>query len=144
MMVDQKCQVIKSIIGAEDYLAYRSHQIGRHTKALRDRLGPMLNDKVDRTVAGRDLGVIARKAWDLSAKMHSSGLTFQIIFPETAAKFNASSMIAKDQPPGRSMELQLRQSRLKLVITPVVTMRDDRSTTIIAKNIHQSTVLTMG
>jgi hypothetical protein len=104
----------------------------------------MLNDNVDRTTAGKDLGVIAVKAWDLSAKMNSSGLTFQIIFPETASKYNASSMIAKDQAPGRGMDLQIKQTRLKLVITPVITIRDDRGTTLIAKNIHQSTVLTMG
>jgi hypothetical protein len=104
----------------------------------------MLNDGVDRTTAGKDLGIIAVNAWDLSAKMNSSHLTFQITFPETASKFTASSMAAKDQPSEKSMELQIRQTRLKLVITPVITMRDDRGTTILAKNLHHSTVLTMG
>ncbi|EPE27166.1 hypothetical protein GLAREA_03080 [Glarea lozoyensis ATCC 20868] len=143
-LVDQKCRAIKSIISANNYQAYRADRLAYHTKKLRNILGPMLNDNVDRTTAGKDLGVIAVKAWDLSAKMNSSGLTFQIIFPETASKYNASSMIAKDQAPGRGMDLQIKQTRLKLVITPVITIRDDRGTTLIAKNIHQSTVLTMG
>ena len=123
---------------------YRTNRLAHHTKQLRNILGPMLNDSSDRSLAGKDLGIIAVKAWDLATKMHSSGLTFHIIFPETASKFNASSMIAKDQPTTKGMELQIRQTRLKLVITPVITIRDDRGTTLIAKNIHQSTVLTMG
>ena len=63
---------------------------------------------------------------------------------ETASKFNAATMISKDQPNVDAMQLQIHQTRLKLVITPVVTMRDDRGTTIKAKNLHHSTVLTMG
>lgn len=103
----------------------------------------MLNDSISREGPGKDLGAICFAAWDLSASMHTSHLTFQVFFPETASKFSAASMMAKDQPNMRPMDLQVRQTRLKLVITPVVTMRDDRGTTIKAKNLHHSTVLTM-
>jgi hypothetical protein len=106
-------------------------------------LGPLLNDGSDRTAAGRDLGAIAIKAWELSVKMHTSYLTFQVYFPETASKFSASTMVAKDRRRVNPIILQTRQTRLKLVITPVITMRDDRGTTIKAKNLHLSSVLTM-
>jgi hypothetical protein len=52
-------------------------------------------------------------------------------------------MVVEDQPQGTGMELQLRQTWLKLVITPVITMRDDRGTAMKANNLHHSTVLTM-
>ena len=115
-----------------------------HSKKLRDILGPLLNHGCSRADAGRDLGAITIKAWELSVKMFTSQLTFQIYFPETATKFHAATMIAKDQPRADPMHLQIRQTRLKLVITPVITLRDDRGTTIKAKNLHMSTVLTMG
>ena len=107
-------------------------------------LGPLLNNGSPRAEAGKDLGAIAIKAWELSVNMYSSHLSFQVYFPETSGKFNAATMIAKDQPRLDSMQLQIQQVRLKLVITPVITMRDDRGTTIKDKNLHKSTVLTMG
>jgi len=103
-----------------------------------------LNESAVRSEAGRDLGAISTKAWELSAKMWTSHLTFQIVFPETASKFLESAMRAKDQPDVEPMRLQVNQTRLKLVITPVVTMRDDRGTTIKVKNLHHASVLTMG
>lgn len=102
-----------------------------------------MNDSTLRSVAGGDLGALILKAWDLSIKINTAPLTFQILFPETAGKFNASTMIAKDKPWADQMQLQIKQTRLKLVITPVVTMRDDRTRTIRAKNLHHSSVLTM-
>jgi hypothetical protein len=106
-------------------------------------LGPMLNDNVERASAGKDLGAIAVHSWDLSVKMHTERLTFQIYFPETASKFTAATMKAKDNIRADPMQLQIQQTRLKLVITPVITMRDDRGTTIKAKSIHSSNVLLM-
>jgi hypothetical protein len=107
-------------------------------------LGPMLNDGAPRSQAGKDLGAIAVTAWELSVKMWTAHITFQVYFPETAGKFSQASMIAKDQPSVDSIQLQVQQTRLKLVITPVITLRDDRGTTIIVKNLHPSHVLTMG
>jgi hypothetical protein len=143
-LIDRQARAVQSIISSKDYQSFRSLQLNYHTKRLRDMLGPLLNTNTQRAEAGRDLGAIAVKAWELSVKMHTSHLTFQVFFPETASKFNAATMIAKDQPNVDAMQLQIHQTRLKLVITPVVTMRDDRGTTIKAKNLHHSTVLTMG
>ncbi|KAG9239095.1 hypothetical protein BJ875DRAFT_366606, partial [Amylocarpus encephaloides] len=142
--VDQQARAVQSVLSAKDYQVFRSRQLMNHTKRLRDMLGSMLDEGALRTAAGRDLGAIAVDAWELSTKMHTAQLTFQVYFPETAAKFTAATMVARDQPHTPTMDLQLRQTRLKLVITPVITMRDDRGTTIKAKNLHHSTVLTMG
>lgn len=106
-------------------------------------VGGLLNDGADRSRAGSDLGAIGLVAWKLSNDIHTSHLTFQIFFPETAAKFNASTMVCKEPTRFKPMELQIKQMRLKLVITPVVTLRDDRTTTIKAKSLHHATVLLM-
>ena len=103
----------------------------------------MLNDRAVRSEAGKDLGAIAVHSMELSVKMHTAGLTFQIYFPETASKFTAATMNAKDRVNADPMQLQVQQVRLKLVITPVITMRDDKGTTIKAKAIHSSNVLLM-
>jgi hypothetical protein len=143
-LIDQQARAVQTIIASSNYQDFRSTQLSHHSKRLRDMLGPLLNQGCPRAEAGRDLGAIAIKSWELSVRMFTSHLTFQVYFPETAAKFNAATMIAKDQPKVDPMQLQIKQTRLKLVITPVITLRDDRGTTIKAKNLHFSTVLTMG
>ena len=130
-------------MGAKNYPKFRADQLSAHTKALRDMLGPLLDDGVVRASAGVALGAITVLAWELSCKMHSAGLTFQIYFPETNGKFSAATMKPKDMTNNDPVQLQIEQIRLKLVITPVITMRDDRGTTILAKAIHSATVLLM-
>ena len=132
------------IVRSANYQIYRASRLSFHTKRLRDMLGPLLNDGAARSQAGKDLGAIAVAAWELSVKMWTANISFQIYFPETAGKFSHANMVAKDQPNADSMQLQVQQTRLKLVITPVITLRDDRGLTILVKNLHQSHVLTMG
>lgn len=141
--IDQGSRAVQSVVAAKDYHSFRAKQLGVHTKALRDMLGPMLNADAARAQAGTDLGAIVVHSWELSCKMHSARLTFQIYFPETSSKFTAATMKAKDQTKIDPMQLQIQQARLKLVITPVITMRDDRGTTIRAKSILSSNVLLM-
>jgi hypothetical protein len=107
-------------------------------------LGPMLNAGSDRSVAGKDLGCLAIRAWDQSAKNNAAPYTFQTYFPDTNSKFSASSMIARDRPGIDPTHLQIKQVRVKLVITPVITLRDDSGTTIKARSLHLATVLLMG
>jgi hypothetical protein len=130
------------LVESPNFGTYRQEQLKFHTKRLRDILGPLLNADCARAQAGKELGTIAVTAWDLSVKMYTSQLTFQIYFPETTAKFSAATMVARDSEV-EPLKLQIQQVRLKLVVTPVITMRDDRGTTIRAKNLHMSNVLTM-
>ncbi|KAG0648949.1 hypothetical protein D0Z07_4805 [Hyphodiscus hymeniophilus] len=141
--IDQASEAIQAVMGSKNFQSFRAQQLGVHTKALRDMLGPLLDDGVTRASAGVDLGAIAVLSWDLSCKMHTSRLTFQIYFPETNGKFTAATMEHKDMTNADPLQLQIEQVRLKLVITPVITMRDDRGTTIRAKNIHSAMVLLM-
>ncbi|KAJ5050631.1 uncharacterized protein L3040_002507 [Drepanopeziza brunnea f. sp. 'multigermtubi'] len=142
-LVDQRAAIIQRVVKGPTWDLFRKSQLATHSKALREILGPMLDNNSLRSVAGGDLGAIIIKAWEISVSINSSKLTFQVYFPETAQKFSAATMISKDKHYVDPMTLQIKQVRLKLVITPVVTMRDDRGTTIRAKNLHRANVLTM-
>ena len=142
-LIDRRATAIQGIFSGNGFEKWRKDELELHSRNLRNTIGAMINETALRTLAGRDLGAIVLKAWDLSVKLNTAPLTFQIFFPETATKFNASTMIAKEQPNVDPMQLQIKQTRLKLVITPVVTMRDDRYGKIRAKNLHSSTVLIM-
>lgn len=134
--------MIENLVHSPMFVNFRTEQLNYHAKRLRDMLGPLLNDDCARAEAGKEIGNIAAASWDLAVKMATSHLTFQIYFPDTNTKFSSATMIAKDNntEPAR---LQTSQTRLKLVVTPVITLRDDRGTTIIARSLHPSCVLTM-
>lgn len=106
-------------------------------------VGPLLNTDAVRSNAGRDLSSIAGAAWDTSIKLYASGLSFQVTFPECGARFAATSMLPRDEGNVPATELQARQLRVKLVMTPVVILRDDRGFTIKAKMLHPANVLVM-
>lgn len=142
-LVNRLVKVVDRILHSPNFEFWKKETMNSHCKNLRDYVGMLLNEGAKRQDAGRDLGVVAMRAWDIGVKMQLSGLSFQVIFPETAGKFTASSMIAKDRPNVEPMQLQLSQTRLKLIITPVVTLRDDREDSIKVRNLHHSTVLTM-
>jgi hypothetical protein len=139
-LVDRISEAVKSVVASPTFANFRQEQLTFHTKGLRDILGPLLNADCARSQAGRELGTIVITAWELSVKMYTCRLTFQIYFPETTAKFNAATMHAVDSDAD-PVKLQISQARLKLVVTPVITLRDDRGTTIKAKNLHQANVL---
>ncbi|TQS37715.1 hypothetical protein Golomagni_01801 [Golovinomyces magnicellulatus] len=141
-IVDQRDVVVKSIIEHEEYNQWRSTRLVQHTMHLQDLLGSLLNQNCNLASAGRDLGAIVVLAFDLCARMHSSSMTFQIAFPEITTKFNANTMIACDRAPGEYLASQATMIRLKLIITPIVTLRDDRGTTIKAKSLQLARVLT--
>lgn len=143
-LIERRAGAIRSIIEDPNYREWRSTKLHDHSRELRNMLGPMLNAGADRSLAGKDLGCLAIMVWDQSAKNNSAPYTFQTYFPDTNSKFSAGSMIARDRPGIDSTLLQIKQARVKLVITPVITLRDDGGTTIKARSLHFATVLLMG
>jgi len=143
VLIDQQCNAIQTIVDSGEFHEFRKNQLNRHTRSLRDMLGPLLNEGCERAVAGREIGEVAVKAWELSVKMYTSNLTFQIFFPETCTKFTSAIMNSRDHRNENPNMLQTKQIRVKLVITPIITLRDDRSTTIRVKNLLHSDVLLM-
>jgi len=103
----------------------------------------MLDDSADRSSAGQDLGVIVYNAWDLSVKMWSAHVQFQIVFPEAYKRFDQPTMIARDKRPEEQMRCYQIAHRVKLVMTPNITLRDDRGFSIVTKAIAKANVLLM-
>ncbi|TAQ84159.1 hypothetical protein B7494_g7509 [Chlorociboria aeruginascens] len=141
-LVERKTRCVQKILDSSDCEKFRSASMTRHTKALRSLVGPMLDRAADRTRAGKDLGAIANACWDLSIKMFTCNMTFLCTFPLTNGKFQSATMNVLDLPDANPLELQIQQARLKLVITPVVVMRDDNRIPI-AKDIQKANVLIM-
>lgn len=142
-VVLQYSKLVEDISKHPSFAAYQSMRVAFHSTKLRAILGPLLNTHAVRNTAGVDLGRIVKRVWDLSVAIYTSYMTFQIYFPETNSKFNAATMFAKDQPGEDQTQLQFNQLRLKLVITPVITLRDDSTTSIRTQNLHKAVVLTM-
>lgn len=118
-------------------------RLKQHTRRLQDMLRSLLREDCEINFADRDLHEIVITALDLCARVHSSALTFQIIFPDIRSKFNTRTMIVCDKDLVKSQASHLTSNRLKLIVTPIVTMRDDRGRTIKAKSIQLAKVLTM-
>jgi len=117
--------------------------IDAHCKSLRSLTNSLVDEGVARDQCGKDLGAIVMNAWRLSVKMNTSRFSFQTYYPDTAGKFVAATMTAINDSNNDPMSLQVRQARMKLVITPGITRRDDTGTTIIANHLHSATVLIM-
>lgn len=139
-IVSGRTLAIQKIVDSEGYSAFRQTMISQHAKKLRDCVGPLLNIETIRADAGKDLTVIATKAFDLSAKMFTSGWTILITMPDCGTKFLSSSMKPRNTEENPTA-MQIEKRKIKLAITPYITMRDDRGISIKTRTIHQASVL---
>lgn len=135
--------LIQQIVNSENYLSYRAYKLAEHTKALRTLLGPVLDKGAARASAGREIAAIVVSAFELAQKMHTSSWAFSSHFPECGTKFIESGMDCRNRGKETAMNLQLRQARVKLSMTPVITMRDDRGVAIRVKQLAPAYVLCM-
>ena len=142
-VISDQAKAIQMVVDSPDYAMFRSHQISNHTKCFRSMLRPLLDVNSSRAEAGTDLGAIVVLAWDTSADMYTSGLSFEVSFPETTSIFNAATMFVRDRFHVDPMVLQALKTPIKLVITPSITLRDDRGATPRNRSLHKSMVLTM-
>lgn len=143
--IEQQHEAIDKVLASPHFEAFRTTQLNKHTRALRDMVGPFLNDKTFRSQAGVELGAVVIKAWELSIKMNTSRLSFQIHYPNLTSKFSKVTMFARDYAPDddTQMQLQAKQFALKLVITPAFTLRDDGGTSLRVRTFVTADVLLM-
>ncbi|KAG9245684.1 hypothetical protein BJ878DRAFT_479007 [Calycina marina] len=144
VQINKQARAVQSIIESPEFKDFRRSRLSTYSRTLRDMLGPVLDVATERVSAGQELGKLTIKAFDLSMMMFSSFVTFQIFFPETCTKYTGAIMASRDHPNENPNVLQTKQIRVKLVITPVITLRDDRTTTIRVKNLLHANVLLMG
>lgn len=141
-MVAAQTHAVQCVVESKKYLAFRSQVLSGHAKALRAKVGPLLDEGVIRADAGKALGAIVVCSWDLSAKLYTSNYTFLFNFPACGSKFLHPSMECDDPTVEETnLQLHIRQAKIKLAIKPIITMRNDRNMTITAKKVQNGHVL---
>ena len=75
--------------------------------------------------------------------MLASGWQFTFAYPDCGGKFGSSSMIAHNAGGEGVNSVHLKQGRVMLSITPVITAREDRAGRIRARQIVSANVLVM-
>ncbi|KAF6840486.1 hypothetical protein CPLU01_01172 [Colletotrichum plurivorum] len=144
--VDRVAVIVNSCINHERYEAYRSHRIEYFQSELREMLAPILLDESDGgpnlEEADDALRNMIEKAWAISAKMFTSRSTFEFRLPEAGARFSTQTMVAI-APNIDPYVLQAEHWRVQLVITPVITVRNDTGATISVASITNAHVICM-
>ncbi|KAK1963887.1 hypothetical protein LZ32DRAFT_591870 [Colletotrichum eremochloae] len=144
--IDRVAAIVNSCIIHERYDAYRNHRIEYFQAELREMLSPLLvpesSGGPNLEKADEDLRQMCEKAWSISAKMFTSRWTFEFRFPDTGARFNNQTMvgIAPNIDPHL---LQAEHWRVQLVVTPVITVRNDTGSSISVASITSAHVICM-
>ncbi|KAF3359469.1 Poly(A) RNA polymerase cid13 [Verticillium dahliae VDG1] len=135
-------EIVNSILDNERYEQYRESRIEYFATELQSMLGPLMNEFADLEQAGNDLRSVVGKAWSLSAKTLTSRMTFEYRFPEAGCRFSMQSMVAV-APSIDGYVLQAEHWRVQLVVTPVITVRNDNGSTLSVHVTNLAEVLLM-
>lgn len=146
-VVNRQNELYESIFNGPQAEAFKTHQLSMHYQGLRKIVAPFITNATAPVGSNGevrelepDLFSILEVAWKLMDKIWRSRLTFPYVWNDWNAKFTAEYHIAlmtKVDP----IELQKRGARIRVAITPAVTMRSDRGLTINSKQILKSKVL---
>ncbi|KAI1427476.1 hypothetical protein F5Y12DRAFT_792140 [Xylaria sp. FL1777] len=127
-VIEDHAKLIKAIAMSSDVSEFRRRTVDRHASIMSALLDPCRAQGTSAEVAQRALRVMVAACWDISIKVWSSGKTLHYVFPECANKFSPGTMEALN---GHHMAagpdaLVASQCRVSLVVTPTMTLRDDR------------------
>ncbi|KAH6676147.1 hypothetical protein F5X68DRAFT_157743 [Plectosphaerella plurivora] len=134
--------VINVIINSDRYEAYRESRVEYFARELEAMLSPLMNQFANLADAFKDLRAMVTKAWSLSAKTLTSRLVFEYRFPDAGSRFTLQSMIAV-APNIDGYQLQVEHWRVQLVVTPVITVRNDNGNTLSVDVTNLAEVLLM-
>lgn len=129
-------------MGRERYDRYREGRVEYFAVELENMLSPLIVPIANMTEVKSDLRSLVGKAWSLSAKTLASRMTFEYRFPEAGSRFSMQSMTAV-APNINGYLLQAEHWRIQLVITPVITVRNDSGSTLSVHVTNLAEVLLM-
>ena len=140
-LLETQGQLVARILTHARFQEFRQYKATFHCDRVKLIVGPMLPTIKARQESQWDLFSIVTSAMELSACMFQGRRLFSFIWNDTCAKFAAENHNALDNmmPP---MTLQVRQWRLKLVITPGIAVRDERNPAIV-RRVLKSDVMVM-
>ncbi|KAI0205698.1 hypothetical protein F4808DRAFT_472332 [Astrocystis sublimbata] len=145
-IIEDHAKLIKAIAMSKEVSEFRKRTVDRHANIMSALLDPCRAQGTSVETAHKFLRIMVSACWDISIKVWSSGKTLHYVFPECANKFSPGTMEALN---GHHMaaspeELVASQCRVSLVITPTMTLRDDRDAARMQCHaIHKAQVLVM-
>ncbi|KAF7539927.1 hypothetical protein G7054_g1812 [Neopestalotiopsis clavispora] len=105
---------------------FRDRSVAKHVGMLMEILKPMRSCSIDDETARRALTVVINAAWTITTHVWTSGMTLHYYFPETGSKFAYGTMRSINYTDTPSDQMQYQQYRIMLVVTPTLSLRDDR------------------
>ncbi|KAI1117612.1 hypothetical protein F5Y14DRAFT_465519 [Nemania sp. NC0429] len=145
-IIEDHAKLIKAIAMSKEAVEFRKRTVDRHANIMSVLLDPCRAQGISADVAHKYLRIMVAACWDISIKVWSSGKTLHYVFPECANKFSAGTMEALNGHHMASSPEDLVQSqcRVSLVVTPTMTLRDDRDAARMQCHaIHKAQVLVM-
>ncbi|KAF2967145.1 hypothetical protein GQX73_g6419 [Xylaria multiplex] len=145
-VIEDHAKLIKAIAMSKEVSEFRRRTVERHANIISALLEPCRSQSSSAEIAQKSLRIMVAACWDISIKVWSSGKTLHYVFPECANKFSPGTMEALN---GHHMttnpeELVTSQCRVSLVVTPTMTLRDDRDAARMqCFAIHKAQVLVM-
>ncbi|SPQ20552.1 3c1c125b-bded-4642-9d05-df9f32c32def [Thermothielavioides terrestris] len=146
-ILDRRARLVAEMSEGSNAAAFKNYKVTQHHQQLKSMMAPFLPRRTGKNhnitnEAFFDLYTITTTAWELSAKLFRSRLTFQWTWTDVGVLFTADTQEPVDCPVDRLL-LQHERWRVKLCATPAVTLRNDQGMTITIKNILKSGVLLM-
>ncbi|TGJ80449.1 hypothetical protein E0Z10_g8319 [Xylaria hypoxylon] len=145
-VIEDHAKLIRAIAMSKEVSEFRRRTVDRHASIISALLDPCRSQGTSVDTAQKSLRIMVAACWDISIKVWSSGKTLHYVFPECANKFSPGTMEALN---GHHMatspeELVNSQCRVSLVVTPTMTLRDDRDAARMqCFAIHKAQVLVM-
>ncbi|KAI0018243.1 hypothetical protein F4780DRAFT_781544 [Xylariomycetidae sp. FL0641] len=145
-VIQEHARLVQAIVKSEYCETFRNEVVQHHAESLADLLAPMQSKNVTRDMAVKALCIVVGVSWDMSTKIWTSGITLHYSFPDCGTKFTCGTMKAMNGAVygQRPDELQQSQCRVSFVITPTLSVRDDRDlSNLRCLGIHKAEVLVM-
>ncbi|KAK6077978.1 hypothetical protein SCUP234_06352 [Seiridium cupressi] len=125
-IVNDHAKVIQFIIEAPEADDFKRRTVAKHVGMLHDILRPMRSCIIEDEQARKGLTIVINAAYTITTKIWTSGMTLHYYFPETGSKFAYGTMRALNYTDTPSDQMQYQQYRIMLVVTPTLSLRDDR------------------
>ncbi|KAI1294406.1 hypothetical protein F5Y03DRAFT_410824 [Xylaria venustula] len=145
-VIEDHAKLIKAIAMSKEVSEFRRRTVDRHANIMSALLDPCRAQGTSAETAQKSLRIMVAACWDISIKVWSSGKTLHYVFPECANKFSPGTMEALNghHMAASPTELVASQCRVSLVVTPTMTLRDDRDAARMqCFAIHKAQVLVM-
>ncbi|KAI0555893.1 hypothetical protein F4679DRAFT_590865 [Xylaria curta] len=145
-VIEDHAKLIKAIAMSKEVSEFRKRTVDRHANIMSALLDPCRAQGTSVEIAHKSLRIMVAACWDISIKVWSSGKTLHYVFPECANKFSPGTMEALNGHHMASSpeDLVASQCRVSLVVTPTMTLRDDRDAARMqCYAIHKAQVLVM-